>query len=207
MGANILASIEGLTGLLSFAVATGLLYGKFSRPRAHLYRSDNILISPYRKDQRGLMFRIASTRRHSMLVDNSVSVSMGINLEDQGHFSRRFYQLNLELDRINFLATSWTLVHPINEDSPLWGRTYEDLVAGRTEFIVLFRAMEETTSQITLERFSYFVDELVWGAKFDPMIGTTEEGQAMLNLNYISNWKHSPLPEEKAGPRAAAAIG
>ncbi len=195
IGANTVASAEGLIGLLTFAIATGLLYGRFSRPRAHLMRSENLLIAPYKVNQRAAMFRIASTRKHSLLVDNTVSMSLGINLKENGQYVRRFYALNLELDRINFLATSWTLVHPIKEESPLFGLTQEEIVNGRAEFIVLFRAMEETTSQITLERFSYFVDEIIWGAKFDPMIGTTDEGQPIMNLDLINQWKLADLPE------------
>lgn len=193
ISSNVLASIEGLVGLLSLAMATGLLYGRFSRPRAHLLHSDNILIAPYRENLNAVMFRIASTRRHSILIDNNVSLSLGYNYEDNGNTKRRFFFLNLELDKINFLSSSWTLVHPITEDSPLWGMNYETLIKSRAEFMVLFKALEETTSQTVLERFSYFVDEIVWGAKFESMIGTLPDGKPSLNLNLLNSWKEAAL--------------
>jgi inward rectifier potassium channel len=190
---NILASLEGLVGLLSLAMATGLLYGRFSRPRAHLLHSDNLLFAPYRENLNAVMFRIASTRRHSILIDNSVSLSFGYNYEENGTTKRRFFFLNLELDKINFLSSSWTLVHPITEDSPLWGMDYEAFMKSRGEFMILFKALEETTSQTVLERFSYFVDEVVWGAKFDSMIGTTSDGKPTLNLHLLNSWKETSL--------------
>lgn len=201
MSSNLLASLEGLIGLLSLAMATGLLYGRFSRPRAHLLHSDNLLIAPYRDNQHAAMFRIASTRKHSLLIENSVSLSVGFNEMENGSIKRRFFILNLEIDKINFLASSWTLVHPINEESPLWGMSWKDIETSRMEFMVLFKAMEETTSQTVLERFSYFVDDIVWAAKFQPMIGTTDGGQPALNLNFLNKWEASPLPET-TGSRA-----
>ena len=193
--ANSVASIEGLIGLLSLAIATGLLYGRFSRPVAQLVHSNNILIAPYRGDQKALMFRIASTRKQSLLIENSVSVSMGINIEEHGQLRRRFFVLELELDKINFLNLSWTIVHPITEGSPLWGRSIEELIQGRAEFIILFKAMEETTSQVVIDRFSYFTEEIIWGANFISAIGTREDGKPVMDLNKIGLYEMVELPK------------
>lgn len=206
---NIIASIEGLAGLLSLAIATGLLYGRFSRPRAQLIHSREILIAPYQKTGKGIMFRIASTRKHSLLIESSVSVSVGINLEEKGELRRRFFILKLELDKINFMNLSWTIVHPINEDSPLWGLEYEDLIRGRAEFMVLYKAMEETTSQTVVDRFSYFADEIIWGARFISAIGTDENGMRVLDLDKINDWERAELPEpglQKAAEVAHAPV-
>lgn len=186
---NILASLEGLIGLMSFAIASGLLYGRFSRPRSQLIYSKNILYSPFQNDSHAYMFRIASTRKRSLLVENVVSVSLGINQEENGNIKRRFFNLDLQIDKISFLYLSWTIVHPVNEKSPLFGMSYEDLIRNRAEFIVLFKAIEETTSQTVLKRFSYFVDELVWNAKFTPVIGTSSDGQAVLDINRLGEFE------------------
>lgn len=207
MMSNVLASLEGLVGLMAFAMATGLLYGRFSRPRAHLLHSDNLLIAPYRGDSTAAMFRIASTRKHSLLIENTVSLSVGFNEDENGTVKRRFFVLSLELDKINFLASSWTLVHPINEESPLYGKTWEEIEKGRTEFMVLFKAMEETTSQTVLERFSYFVDDIVNAAKFESMLGTTDDGQPAMNLNMLSKWHPAELPNQKTIPMPEASGG
>lgn len=186
---NILASLEGLIGLMSFAIASGLMYGRFSRPRSQLIYSKNILYSPFQNDSHAYMFRIASTRKRSLLVENVVSVSLGINQEENGIIKRRFFNLDLQIDKISFLYLSWTIVHPVNEKSPLFGLTYDDLIRNRAEFIVLFKAIEETTSQTVLKRFSYFVDELVWNAIFTPVIGTSSDGQAVLDINRLGEFE------------------
>jgi len=191
---NFVASAEELSGLLFFAIATGLLYGRFSRPRAHLVHSRKMLIAPYHQTGYAAMFRIASTRRHSILIDNNVSFSMGINREENGTLRRRFFELTLEFTQIDFLNLSWTIVHPITADSPLRGLTYDDLVRGRAEFIVLFKAIEETTSQTVLERFSYFMDEVEWGARFVSAIGTNAEGRSLLDLSKIDLFEPATLP-------------
>lgn len=190
---NILASVESMIGLLTFALATGLLYGRFSRARAHLIRSKNLIIAPY-QGKTAAMFRIASMRTRSILIENTINVSLGINVKENGELRRRFFILQLELEKINFLTLSWTIVHPINEDSPLYGLSYEDIKQGRAEFIVLFKAIDETSSQGVFERFSYFVDEVVWGARFVSAIGTGDTGQPTLNLNAISDISPAELP-------------
>lgn len=201
--ANAVASIEGLVGLLSLAIATGLLYGRFSRPVAQLVHSENILIAPYRDNQKAAMFRIASTRKQSLLIENTVSLSMGINIEENGQLRRRFFILDLELDKINFLNLSWTIVHPINENSPLWGRDIQDLIKGRAEFIILFKAMEETTSQVVIDRFSYFTEEIIWGAKFVSAIGTRADGKPIMDLNKIGLYERVDLPKAQGESEAS----
>ncbi|MBL7812217.1 MAG: ion transporter [Bacteroidetes bacterium] len=193
--ANILSSLEGLVGLLSFALATGLMYGRFSRPRAQLVHSEHMLMAPYRATGRAIMFRIASRRKHSLLIENSVSVSLGINQMEDGALVRRFYVLDLELDRINFLTTSWTLVHPVVPGSPLYGMSYDEIVDARAEFIVLFKAIEETNSQTVFEKFSYFTDNLIWAARFLPAFGSDKDGKRVLLMDKIGAWEAAELPE------------
>lgn len=190
IASNIIASIESLLGLLTFALVTGLIYGRFSRPVAHIVTSENILISPY-NDITGLMFRIASNRKRTMLIQNEMDVSLGLNETVNGRIKRKFYQLELELKRINFLTLSWTVVHPIDEDSPLYGLTASDLAERKAEFIVLYSGKEETTNQTVMEKFSYFHDELVWNAKFEPMVKLEEDGARQLDIKLISDYLFS----------------
>lgn len=186
--ANIVSSIESLTGLLTFSLATGVIYARFSRPRAQLINSHNLLIAPY-KDITAVMFRFASKREKSLLLENSVSVNLGMNQMLNGQLKRQFYQLALELDKINYFITSWTVVHPIDENSPLYGLTAEDLMEKRAEFIVLFKATDETTSQAVFDRFTYFGDEIVFNARFKSIIGTSSAGQPVVDLSKISEYE------------------
>jgi inward rectifier potassium channel len=164
--ASIAAAVESLLGLLSFAVATGILYGRFSRPKAHVLYSDNMLISPY-MGSKGIMFRITNKKQYE-LIEVEATVNVTINNPETGR--RDFFNLKLEINRINFLALSWTIVHHINEDSPLAGLTKQDMKARDIEFIILIRAINDTYSQTVYSRNSYKADELVENAKFKPLV-------------------------------------
>lgn len=163
--ASTAAAIESLLGLLSFAFATGILYGRFSRPKSHILYSKNILISPY-KDIKGLMFRVTNMKQYELIESEAV---VNINMNDPETNKRLFINLKLELYKINFLAMSWTIVHPINEESPLYGLTKKDLESRDAEIIILIRAINDTYSQTVYSRYSYKVNELVENAKFKPL--------------------------------------
>ncbi|MEO6305450.1 MAG: ion channel [Bacteroidia bacterium] len=163
--ASIAAAVESLLGLLTFALATGVLYGRFSRPKAHLLYSKNILISPY-KDITGIMFRIANRKQYELIESEA---NMTITLNNPETKRREFLNLKLELNRINFLTLSWTIVHPVNEESPLYGLTKKDLEERDAEFIILIKAINDTYSQTVYSRNSYKAEEIVENVKFKPL--------------------------------------
>ncbi|MBA2612387.1 MAG: hypothetical protein H0U95_10475 [Bacteroidetes bacterium] len=164
-GASIAAAVESLLGLLTFALATGVLYGRFSRPRAHLLYSNNILISPY-KNVTGIMFRIANMKQYE-LIESEASVTITLNNPETKR--REFLNLKLEINRINFLTLSWTIVHPVDEESPLIGLTKKDLEERDAEFIILIKAINDTYSQTVYSRNSYKAEEIVENVKFKPL--------------------------------------
>lgn len=163
--ASIAAAVESLLGLLTFALATGVLYGRFSRPRAHLLYSKNILISPY-KDITGIMFRIANRKQYE-LIESEASVTITLNNPETKR--RDFLNLKLEISRINFLTLSWTIVHPVDSESPLFGLTKKDLEERDAEFIILIKAINDTYSQTVYSRNSYKAEEIVENVKFKPL--------------------------------------
>lgn len=186
--ASIAAAVESLMGLLSFALATGVLYGRFSRPKAHVLYSKNILISPYR-NIKGLMFRVANKKQYE-LIESEASLTMTINNPETN--KREFVNLKLELDRVNFLALSWTIVHPINEESPLFGLTKSDFEKRDVEFIILLKAVNDTYSQSVNSRNSYKAEELVENAKFRPLTPeVTRKGALKVSVTDIH--LHDPI--------------
>ncbi len=192
LGAEIVASVEAFVGLMSFAFATGLLYGRFSRPRTMLVYSRNALVSPFREG-RGLMVRVAN-RRDSQMINVSAGLMFSrVEATEKGPL-RRFYNLELEYDRVNLLATSWTIVHPIGESSPLSGVTAEELAKADAEIILLLRGYDETHSQEVHARTSYTAREVVWGARFVTILGHNERGQATIALDKLSLHEPAPLP-------------
>ena len=122
--ASFVAAVEALSGLLSFAIATGLFYGRFSKPNAFIKFSENALIAPY-KDGTALMMRLAP-HKNTNLIDAEAFVTVGILIDENGVISNKFYNLPLEMSKINSLTLSWTLVHPIDEESPLFNLNQSD---------------------------------------------------------------------------------
>jgi inward rectifier potassium channel len=179
-----LAAVESFIGLLLFALATGLLYGRFSRPTARIRFSKSALFGPY-LDINGWMFRIIN-QRTNQLIDVQVEVSLSrLETKPDGTRYRRYYALKLERNKVNFFPANWTLVHPITDDSPLYNCTAEQLAESDTEFLILLRATEDTFNQTVHVRYSYRYDEVRWGEKFRPMFTGTVEGDVAIDLNQL----------------------
>jgi inward rectifier potassium channel len=169
-----LAAIESFLGLMLFALATGLLYGRFSRPTARIRFSKNALFAPY-LDINGWMFRIIN-QRNNQLIDVQVEVSLSrLETKPDGSRFRKYYNLKLERTKVNFFPANWTLVHPITDDSPLYNCTAEQLTDSDAEFLILLRATEDTFNQTVHVRYSYRYNEVRWGEKFKPMFSGTIE--------------------------------
>ncbi|MBA3682734.1 MAG: hypothetical protein H0W73_16465 [Bacteroidetes bacterium] len=183
--ASIAAAVESLLGLLSFALATGVLYGRFSRPKAHLLYSKNLLISPY-KNGKGIMFRIANRKQYE-LIESEASVTITLNNPETKR--RDFLNLKLEITRINFLSLSWTIVHPLDEESPLFGLTKKELEERDAEFIILIKAINDTYSQTVYSRNSYKAEEIVENAKFKPLTPEADKrGRLRLTVTDIHHY-------------------
>lgn len=186
------AALESLLGLLAFALATGLLYGRFSRPVAHVRFSKRAVFAPY-LDVNGWMFRIINARANQ-LIDVQIEVSLSrLETKPDGTRHRRYYALNLERSKVNFFPANWTLVHPITTESPLYGCTPDQLAESDSEFLILFRAMDDTFSQMVHSRYSYRYDEVNWGEKFRPMFDGTQTGTVTVDLEMLDNTDPAPL--------------
>lgn len=160
--ASTVAAVESMLGLLSFALATGLLYGRFSKPVTKIKYSACAVMAPYR-DINGFMFRVVNPR-DNQLVEVEVTVTVSF-LRNESHL-RDFFLLELERSKVVFLPSMWTIVHPVSPSSPLVGLTQKDLLDKDAEFIVMMKAFDETFSQTVYSRASYKASEIKWGEKF-----------------------------------------
>ena len=185
-GANLVASIESMSGLLFFAIATGLIYGRFSRPRAHLAFSDNAVIAPYR-DRTALMFRFVCYKEQHALTEVTVQVNLAMLIKENGKANYQYYNLPLERSRIESLPMNWTVVHEINEESPLSGFTAEDMATADVELYVLVRGFNDVYSNTVLQRTSYTFDEIKINHKFAHMYQETENG-TILELHKLNKF-------------------
>lgn len=191
---SFVASIEAFVGILAFAMVTGLLYGRFTRPRAYLLFSHNALVAPY-KGGRALMFRMA-TFKNNHLTDAEAMVTAAVHVTENGKQLTHFYPLGLEFSKVNSLALSWTVVHPLDEQSPLFGYSREDFLEARLELIVAVKAFDDHFSNTVQQRTSYHISELVYGARFLPMFHRAEDGtHTVLELDKINAHEPAKLAE------------
>jgi len=185
-----LSAAEALTGLLSFAIATGLFYGRFSRPKAFVKFSHHALIAPYRGGS-ALMLRLAPFK-NTKLLDAEARMNVGMTVIDEsGTPVNKFYVLPLEMERIMALSLSWTLVHPITEQSPFYGFTKEDFATAEGEIIVYIKAFDDLFSNTVAISTSYTFDEIVYGAKFEMMYAENEANtKTILYLDKLNTYKN-----------------
>ena len=187
IGANTISSLEAATGLMVFAIATGLLYGRFSKPSARILYSKSAIIAPY-QDGTSLQFRIANARRNVLTNMQARVVLMTVDTSN-GQLSRTFLDLPLERRSIYFFALTWTVVHPIDSASPLFGKTREDLARLSTELLILIEGFDDTFSQVVHSMYSYRHDEIVWGAKFIPAFKVDPKGDLVVEVDRIDEMK------------------
>jgi inward rectifier potassium channel len=188
-GANLVAAIEGMSGFLTFAMATGLMYGRFARPRSFLAFSDYALVGPF-KGGMALMFRFAPYKDHHTLTDVQIRVNIGLRMVgEDGNAEYRFYDLGLERTRVESLPMNWTVVHPIDEDSPLQGFTEKDMATADVEIYVLIRGFDDVYSNFVQQRTSYTYQEIKFNGKFVPMYRESEDGQTtILELHKLNEY-------------------
>lgn len=180
------SAIESMLGLMGFALVTGILYGRFSKPKADIQYSNNALVAPY-QDMTGFMFRIGN-RKQNELLETECQVVLAINNPETRR--RDFKALELQIKKINFLPLTWTIVHPIDEKSPMLGLTEKDLYDRDAEFVILIKAITDTYFQTVYSRMSYKADEMVWNAKFVPMKQKPHNNRSLsINLKDIHDYE------------------
>ncbi|MCJ7467246.1 MAG: ion channel [Maribacter sp.] len=170
--ANIVAAVESMLGLLSFALATGLMYGRFSKPSARILYSAHAVIAPY-QEINGFMFRVVNPQNTQLL---EVEINVTLSMKRENSELRNFYLLELERPKVVFFPSTWTIVHPITEGSPLYRLTENEVLEKDAEFIVMIRAFDESFSQTVYSRSSYMATELKWGEKFIYLIQRDKDG-------------------------------
>lgn len=180
---SIVSSFESVYGLISFAFITGLLYGRFSRPNALFRYSKHALIAPYRGGK-SFQFRFVNGRS-SQIIELKADVMMSYSQRVGDNYERKFARLKLESDNILFLPLNWTLVHKIDENSPLFEKTQEELIATGAEVMILIKGFDDTFSQVVHSRYSYTFDEVVWDARFVIPYYVDEDKRTVLDHDLV----------------------
>lgn len=174
--ANGVVTLEALIGLLGVAVGTGLAFSRFSRPTARVVFSRVAVIAPY-DGVPTLMFRTANQRRNQIL-EAELRVRLGRDeVNQEGNFMRRLYDLNLSRSQNPSFTLSWTVMHPIDEYSPLYGATPESLAEAETTIIITLSGLDETVFQTIYARHTFGTDDILWNMCFVDIIHRTKEGE------------------------------
>ena len=190
IAANVTAALEALAGLMGFAVITGVLIARVSRPSAQIGYSRSALIAPF-QGSTALMFRIANERPNNLMEMQARVMLMTVE-PVAGRLERRFGELKLERQSIVFFPLPWTIVHPITTESPLFGKTAEDLTRLQAEVMILVKGFDETFSQTVQSRYSYRFDEVVFGAKFQPSFHIGNSGSMVVELEKLGDYERVP---------------
>jgi len=192
---NLLVTLESLSGLLTLALGTGLLFARFSRPTAAVVFSDRAVITSYR-GKTGFMFRLTNVRANQL-----------VELEAKVLFSRiegsarQYDQLDLERTRVVFFPLSWTIVHPIDENSPMWGMSADELAARDAEFLVHLSGIDETFSQLVHARTSYKPSEIVFGHRFVNIYNPVrDDGTVSIDVRRLGETEPAPAEEWEGMP-------
>lgn len=173
--AHVIVTTQAFTGILFIALTTGLVFAKFSRPTARVLWSTKAVVFT-RGQRRLLMFRMANERANQ-IVEARVRVAMARNeVTPDGERLRRFYDLKLERESSILFVLSWTVIHAIDESSPLYDLSHEELARQGTQLICSMVGTDDTFSQQVHSRFSYQPEDIVYDQRFADIIGNNPDG-------------------------------
>jgi inward rectifier potassium channel len=194
-GADIIASIETMMGWLFFALVTGLLYGRFTQPKAYLLFSENALYAPYRGGW-SIMFRMVPYKSNHYITNADVTVNIAFVVSEDGKSEYKFFTLKLERSHVDALSMNWTVVHPIDEESPLLNFTLEDMKNTDVELYIQVNGFDHIFSSTVMQRTSYTYKEIVWNAKFKSMFHESTDGvTTIVDLDKLNDYE---LLQEKS---------
>ncbi len=189
-GADIIASVETITGWMFFALVTGLLYGRFTQPKAYLAFSENALYAPYRGGW-AIMFRVVPYKTNHYLTNANIVVNLAFQAEtEEGKTEFKFFTLQLERNHIDAFSMNWTVVHPIDEESPLLNFNMDDMRTADLELYIQISGFDHIFSNTVMQRTSYTYKEIVWKAKFKPMFHESSDGlTTILDLDKLNHYE------------------
>jgi len=172
---NLVVTVESYYSLLANALVTGLVFARFARPTAKIVLSTVAVIAPY-KDITAFMFRIVNGRNNQLIEVKAQVIAARIKNGDD-KIARKFDVLDLERKSVTFFPLTWTIVHPIDENSPLFGLSERDLQNSDAEFLILLTATDETFATTVHQRSSYKPSEVRYGYKFVSIYNEMKTGE------------------------------
>lgn len=186
-GANLTVTIEAFCGLVSVALLTGVIFSRFAKPRTKMIFS-KVAVITHHNSIRQLMFRVSNTRMNR-IVEAHAKVTLSIDdTSMEGHAYRHLIDLKLERDSTTLLGLSWTVRHPIEESSPLFNASVEDLKNKHAEVLVAITGLDDTYGQTVNAVTSYIADEIIDNARFVDIISRTKDGKVFVAHDKIHDY-------------------
>ncbi len=180
--ANLVMTLETLCGLIGFAVMTGLIFARFSRPTARILFSDVAVIAPH-NGVPTLSFRCANQRLNQILEATVGLTVLRDETSREGKTMRRFHDLKLLRQRTPVFALTWSVMHPIDASSPLHGLTAQDMIDEELEIVVILTGVDETFAQPIQARHSYLAEDICWDHHFVDIMLTLEDGRTGIDYS------------------------
>lgn len=205
MYAHLLVTAEAFVGMLTAALATGLMFAKFSKPTARVLFADKAIVTK-RNGVPHLMFRIANQRGNQIVEARLQAAIARWERTQEGETMRRFYDLTLVRQQNLIFALSWTAMHEINEQSPLWGCSPESLELEQAEIAVSLVGLDETMNQTVHARWSYLAREICFNHRYADIITIAADGRRVMDFReFHTTLANAPAKAEGKAVSAASA--
>ena len=178
---NLLVTVESFSGILTIALFTGIIFARFSRPFARVVFSNVAVVASF-DGVPTLMFRTANQRGEAIL-DASIVVTLARqHTTSEGVTMRRFQELKLVRSSTALFALSWTVMHAIDQDSPLYGMSQQDMADRDMELVIMLNGLDEIVADRIYARHAYWADEIVWNRRFVDVISVMPNGTRVVDL-------------------------
>jgi len=177
---HVVVSVEIVLGVLMVPLATGLMIAKFTLPTARVMFSRTAVVNLF-EGMPTLMFRVANIRNNQMIEARMKLTLLRTEETPEGHRLRRMFDLRLLRDASPFFALSWTVMHPIDDASPLQGMGPEDCLAESTQLVAVLTGIDETTSSLVHARYGYGPGDILFDHAFEDVLEVHEDGSVEID--------------------------
>jgi inward rectifier potassium channel len=188
---HFIATIEIFTGMCFLAVMTGLIFARFSRPRARFIFAEHPVVATH-QGQPTLMLRVANQRNNTISQATARLWLFRLENTAEGHQLRRYYELKLDRNEHPMFALSWSIFHTIDERSPLYGLSAKDLAALDGALTLNVSGVDDSSAQHLYARHVYSHRDIRWRHRYRDITSISPEGRLLIDYSLF----HAIVPEE-----------
>jgi inward rectifier potassium channel len=200
---HIIATAEILCGLTFTALVTGVIFVRFSKPKAKILFAEQAVVTTY-NGRPTLMVRIANGRLTLLSQATAHLMAVLRELSPEGHSFRRAHELKLERNRLTIFALTWTLIHEIDEHSPLFGLSATQLADDELRLLVTIEAQDHALGVVVNTMKDYNTGSILFGTRYQDVITVDGDGKTNLNLSRLSALEPDKLPGDHSEARLFA---